>query len=177
VKLTPKLPALILPSKEPAIATAKVVQTINLGNRLPISGTVSENALGNALHAIFAAESLNPQHQDRMATIDRILRSYNLDQNIKAEDAADIVDRFAAQIDKLFQPKSILVETPFLTVNDHGQRTFGFIDLLLETSKGFVIVDHKSFLWRSVDWPVKALSYSGQLAAYRGARSDLPIEG
>jgi ATP-dependent helicase/nuclease subunit A len=175
-KPTPKLPALILPSKQPVIATAKVVQVINLGNRLPVSGTVSENVLGDALHAIFAAEFINPQHSDRISPIERILRSYGLDQNIKSQDAADILDRFAAQIDKLFQPKSILVETPFATINCHGQRMSGFIDLLLETGKGFVIIDHKSFLGKSVDWPEKSLSYSGQLAAYSGLRVELPIE-
>jgi hypothetical protein len=36
-----------------------------------------------------------------------------------------MLDRFAAQLDKLFQPKSILVETPFLSANNHGQRVNG----------------------------------------------------
>ncbi len=39
-----------------------------------------------------------------------------------------------------------------------------------------MIIDHKSFLGRSVDWPAQALSYSGQLAAYRDARRDLAIK-
>jgi ATP-dependent helicase/nuclease subunit A len=81
-----------------------------------------------------------------------------------------MLDRFAAQLNKLFQPKTILLETPFLSVNNHAQRTSGYIDLLLETSKGAVIIDHKSFLGKRADWPAKALSYSGQLAAYRDAR-------
>jgi ATP-dependent helicase/nuclease subunit A len=89
---------------------------------------------------------------------------------IKAEDVALMLDRFAAQLDNLFQPKTILVETPFLSLNNHGQQTSGYIDLLLETSKGTVIVDHKSFLGKRADWPAKALTYSGQLAAYRDAR-------
>jgi ATP-dependent exoDNAse (exonuclease V) beta subunit len=173
---TPKLPALILPSKQPAIATAKVVQTINLGARLPISGTVSENVLGDALHAMFAAELINPQHPERIAAIERILLSYSLNQNIKTHDAAEMLDRFAAHIDKLFRPKSILVETPFATVNSQGQCTSGFIDLLVETANGFVIIDHKSFLGKSADWPLKALSHSGQLAAYCGSCRNLPIE-
>ena len=175
VKPTPKLPALIVPSKQLAIASAKVVQTIDLGNRLPISGAVKENILGDALHAIFAAEFVNPQHPERLVAIERILRAYSLDQNINANDVAHMLDRFAALLDKLFKPKTILVETPFLSVNSHGQRTSGYIDLLLETSKGAVIIDHKSFLGRSADWPAKALSYSGQLAAYRGARGDVAI--
>jgi ATP-dependent helicase/nuclease subunit A len=175
LKPTPKLPALILPSKQPVIATAKVVQTINLGTRLPVSGTVSENVLGDALHAIFAAEFINPQHPDRIPMIERILRSYGLDQNIKAPDAAGMLDHFAAYLNELFQPKSILVETPFLAINYLGQQTSGYIDLVLETDKGLVIVDHKSFLGGSAEWPPKALSYSGQLAAYCGPRRNLPI--
>jgi ATP-dependent helicase/nuclease subunit A len=173
---TPRLPALIVPSRQPLIDLAKVVQTIDLGDRLPITGAVEENILGDALHAIFAAEFIHPQHPERMIAIKRILGAYNLDQIIDAEDVALMLDRFAAQLDKLFQPKTILVETPFLSVNSHGQRTSGYIDLLLETSKGTVIIDHKSFRGGRADWPAKALSYSGQLAAYRGARRTPVIE-
>ena len=86
-----------------------------------------------------------------------------------------MLDRFARYLNELFQPKSISVEVPFVTTNNHGQQTSGFIDLLVETGKGFVIIDHKSFLGGSADWPAKALSHSGQLAAYCSARRDLPI--
>jgi ATP-dependent helicase/nuclease subunit A len=167
---TPRLPALIVPSRQPLTASAKVVRTIDLGQRLTITGPVDENILGDALHAIFASEFINPQHPKRMIAIKRILGAYSLDQSIKAEDVALMLDRFAAQLGKLFQPKTILVETPFLSVNNYGQRISGYIDLLLETSKGTVIIDHKSFLGKRADWPAKALSYSGQLAAYRDAR-------
>jgi ATP-dependent helicase/nuclease subunit A len=173
---TPKLPASIVPSKQSPIASAKVMKVINLRNRLPVSCKVDENVLGDALHTIFAAEFINPQHPDCLATIERILRSHGLDQNIKARDAADMVDRFTAHLTKFFQPKSIQVETPFLSVNKEGQRTSGFIDLLLETSDGAVLIDHKSFLGACADWPVKALSYSGQLAAYRSALVDRSVE-
>jgi ATP-dependent exoDNAse (exonuclease V) beta subunit len=82
-----------------------------------------------------------------------------------------MLDRFAAYLNELFQPKAIFVEVPFLTINNHGQRTSGFIDLLLETNESHVIIDHKSFLGGSADWQEKALSYSGQLAAYVGSHS------
>jgi ATP-dependent helicase/nuclease subunit A len=173
---TPKLPASIVPSRQSLMASAKVAQMIDSGDRLPINGTVEENILGDALHALFAADFINPQHPERQIAINRILAAYNLDESIKAEDVALMLDRFAAQLDKLFQPKTILVETPFLSVNSHGQRTSGYIDLLLETSKGAVIIDHKSFLGKKSDWPAKALSYSGQLAAYRDARHTPAID-
>jgi ATP-dependent helicase/nuclease subunit A len=175
VTQTAKLPALITPSKEPEIPSARVMRTINLGKRLPISGKVSEDILGDALHGIFAAEFINPNHPDRLATIRRILQGYDLSQNISAQDIANMLDRFARYLSELFQPKSFLVEVPFVTTNNHGQQTSGFIDLLVETGQGFVIIDHKSFLGGSAEWSAKALSYSGQLAAYCGARRDLAI--
>jgi ATP-dependent exoDNAse (exonuclease V) beta subunit len=103
------------------------------------------------------------------------MHAYGLNQYIEAQDTADMLDRFVARLDKLFKPRSFLVETPFETINFCGQRTSGFIDLLLETDKGLVIIDRKSFLGASADWPAKALSYSGQLAAYRDSRRDSPI--
>jgi ATP-dependent helicase/nuclease subunit A len=176
VRPKPKPSALIVPSQQPPILSARITQTINLGKRLPISGNVDENVLGDALHAIFAAEFTNPGHPDRLLAIERILRRYSLDGNIKTQDAADMVDRFAAHLTEAFRPTSILVETPFVSVNGASQRTAGFVDLVLETSRGIVILDHKSFLGRSVDWPSKALSCSGQLAAYRSAAFTLPLD-
>jgi hypothetical protein len=92
------------------MASAKVVQMIDSGDRLPITGTVEENTLGDALHALFAADFINPQHPERMIAIKRILAAYNLDESIKAQDVALMLDRFAALLDNLFQPKTILVE-------------------------------------------------------------------
>jgi hypothetical protein len=46
-----------------------MVQTIDLGDRLPISGVVEENILGDALHAILVAEFINAQHPERMIAI------------------------------------------------------------------------------------------------------------
>jgi ATP-dependent exoDNAse (exonuclease V) beta subunit len=172
---TNKLPAITTPSKQPALATAKVVQTINLGNRLPITGTVEEEHVGNALHAILAAEFVNPNYSARLRVIERILQAQGLAQNISVQDVVEMINRFSSKIQNLFAPTSILVETPFRQFNSEGQQTVGYIDLLLETGDDLVIIDHKSFMGGSADWPTKALSYSGQLAAYSCARRDLPI--
>jgi ATP-dependent exoDNAse (exonuclease V) beta subunit len=173
---TSKLPAIITPSKQPASTSAKVARTINFGNRLPITGTVEEEHLGNALHAILAAEFVNPNHAARPRMIERILQSHGLAQNLSVQDVGEMINRFSSTIQNLFAPTSILVETPFRQFNSHGQQTVGYIDLLLETGDGFVIIDHKSFMGRTTDWPEKALSYSGQLAAYRACRQDSPIK-
>ncbi|MBV8099736.1 MAG: PD-(D/E)XK nuclease family protein [Verrucomicrobia bacterium] len=169
-------PATVIPSKLPALTSAKVLRTIDLGNRLPISGAVEENALGNALHKILAAEFVNPNHPNRLEMIRRILLAHGLIHDITAEDVAAMIGRFTSSIRSVFQPARVDVEVPFGVLGSNGQETVGYIDLLLETANGLVIIDHKSFMGRRADWPSKALTYSGQLAAYRASRSDLPID-
>ena len=56
----------------------------------------------------------------------------------------------------------------------------GWIDLALETEQGWVIIDHKSAPHPKSDWADIALSYSGQLALYQQALSqvsDAPVSG
>src|SRR6185436_17309176 len=80
-----------------------------------------------------------------------------------------MVDRFKKFITERFQPKSLLVEVPFEYVNEAGQRVAGFMDLLLETDAGWILMDHKSFPGARKEWEAKALSYTGQLRCYLDA--------
>ena len=50
-----------------------------------------------------------------------------------------------------FQPKSLLAECPFHYPRPNGQWVIGFMDLLLETAAGWVVIDHKSFPGRRSD--------------------------
>jgi len=50
-----------------------------------------------------------------------------------------------------------------------NQKAKGWIDLLLETSSGIVIIDHKSFPGSKDQRQEKTLSYAPQLSMYREA--------
>jgi len=49
----------------------------------------------------------------------------------------------------------------------------------VETSNGWVIIDHKSFPGKRSQWETEALSYSGQIASYRLAleQTGKPVAG
>ena len=145
-ELSPKLPARLIPSAQAASPDARIGKVIDFGSRLPVTGKPKEADLGDALHAILAAEFINPGHARQREAADRILRAFGLQSMIQADDALLMVTQFRSQLDGLFHPKSVLVETPFEITNDAGQRARGFIDLMLETEKGWIIIDHKSFL-------------------------------
>jgi ATP-dependent helicase/nuclease subunit A len=97
------------------------------------------------------------------------LRGFNLESSLQADDILAMTDRFRERLLAEFQPKSALVEVPFKYTNASGQRLAGFIDLLLETDRGWVIIDHKSFPGPREAWPAKTLSFSGQIASYQSA--------
>ncbi len=61
---------------------------------------------------------------------------------------------------------SYYAEYPIQYSLETGQLVSGWIDLLLETDKGFVLIDHKASPRSRSDWNEIALSYSGQLDAY-----------
>lgn len=96
----------------------------------------------------------------------RVLSGYGLSNCLGCDDVLAMADRFRSSVEREFRPARMLVETPIETTNERGQRIEGFIDLLLETPTGWVVIDHKSFPGARSGWKDKAISYSGQLALY-----------
>jgi ATP-dependent exoDNAse (exonuclease V) beta subunit len=175
LKPTSKLPARLTPSRQSQLPGSRVGRIIEIGPRLPFSGALDEADLGDALHAIFAAEFVNPGHVRRLKTIQRILRGYELNGCFKGEDVLQMMDRFRASLEQQFQPKQVLVEIPIATTNQSGQQIEGFIDMLVETGNGWILIDHKSFPGKRSEWSTEAISYSGQLALYREPLSKLKL--
>ena len=62
-----------------------------------------------------------------------------------------------------------LAEVPVKVVLPNGQIMNGRIDLLLDTPKGWVLLDHKSSPLGADKWNDLASAYAGQLAAYAQA--------
>jgi ATP-dependent helicase/nuclease subunit A len=166
---TAKLPAQLVPSHQLPLTKMVAKDIIELGARVTLRGKCDEAQLGDMLHAILAAEMIQPSHANREATAARILKGFNVESIVNVQDALAMVDRFQKKLVERFHPKSVLVEVPFEYVNEAGQRIAGFMDLLLETAAGWIVIDHKSFPEARKYWEAKALSYSGQLKFYRDA--------
>lgn len=72
-------------------------------------------------------------------------------------------------VSETFKPVSWHVEYPMSQVLESGQVVREFIDLLLETNDGWIIIDHKATPRPRSDWQEIARGYSGQLASYKSA--------
>lgn len=170
---TDKPPARLTPSAQHQRLGSRIGQIIEVGPRLPFTGKIEEADLGDAFHAILAAEFVNPDYPRKLETISRILRNHDLHDHIQGEDVLQMVERFKARLQNLFQPLEVLVEVPFAVANDNGQLVEGFMDMLLKTRNGWILIDHKTYPGKRNQWADEAVSYSGQLALYRESLNQL----
>lgn len=152
-----------------SLDNAAIGEITELGGRLKQRGDPEDAVVGDALHAIMAAAFIQPKRDALPATVTRLLKGYGLDTVMQTDEIVTGVDGFRKWIGNKFATKRTLVEWPFHHTTATGQRVDGWMDLLLETGAGWVIVDHKTFPGAKTEWKAKALEYSGQLAIYRDA--------
>lgn len=157
-----------------ALPTARVIATTRFTRRMAFThanGT-SWDAIGTALHGFLAADLDDLTFEQRSALASRILTNANLVTIFKPDTLLAASDAFRVHIQSRWPnakwhrevPISALLDTP-----QGARRIEGSIDMLLETPKGYVIVDHKSFPGRQDAWAERALGYAPQLFTYAKA--------
>ena len=129
--------------------------TARIGN-----GEYDPATLGSALHAVIATKLMGQQ------ATERVLMEYGMENTISVEAAEESADRLIATIHEHFIPTTVYNEYPIHYTNDQGQIISGWIDLLVETEDGFILIDHKASPRAKSDREEIALGYSGQLEAY-----------
>lgn len=156
------------PSAAPPLAEAAVGEVVLLGERLPIRGD-DMTLIGTALHALIAAELVNPGRDDRLEQARALLDGYGASAFLDAEAALAGADRLRHWIERRFAPRRILSEYPLAHVLADARVMRGWIDVLVETDAGWVVIDHKSSPRPRAECRDEALAHSGQLAAYQRA--------
>jgi ATP-dependent helicase/nuclease subunit A len=154
------LPSRLSPSSVDPIATACMGEVIELGERLDLNGEYDPATLGSALHAVIATTLMGQK------ATERVLVDHGMEDTISVEVADESTNRLIAAIHARFHPINLHTEYPIHYTNDNGQIIGGWIDLLVETAEGFVLIDHKASPRARSDWEEIALGYSGQLEAY-----------
>ena len=161
----------VQPSAVELIEGASVGEIVQIGDRIALKGNAMED-VGNGLHAIIAAELVNPlpdaQAVKRGADL---LAGHGVAEHLDANDAIAIARRFAGSLKERFGVSNIEVEVPIRHALEDGRVVRGFADVLAETAEGWLVIDHKSSPQPPSKWPGETLKYSGQLAAYSSALS------
>lgn len=155
------------PSAETGEGAYVVVEKVQLGPRLPFVGTPDMLKLGEAVHAIFAADRSDQPAPARLAQADRILHRWGVHQ-VQAQDVLDACDRLNQHLGGLWPSLRLHRETP-IHARLGDQLVSGRIDLLAEHDTGYAVIDHKSFPGSRDTWEARAAGYGPQLGLYAEA--------
>ncbi|MBL0115494.1 MAG: UvrD-helicase domain-containing protein [Sphingomonadales bacterium] len=155
------------PSHEAGDIAYRVVERVELGPRLPLVGQPDMAQLGEAVHAIFAADDRAAERPARLARALSILQRWNVHE-VKADDVLSACDRLHDHFEARWPGARMRREIP-IHARVGEQLISGRIDLLVEHAAGLAIVDHKSFPGSRDNWDAKAVGYGPQLGLYAEA--------
>ena len=158
----------VSPSQAEPVEGATAGEMVEIGPRVAVHSD-DMGKVGTALHAVIAAELVNPHRDDAVDRAAELIRIGAGEGALPPCDAVDCARRLMDAVNTRFAPRRMLVEHPVELVQDNGQVLRGWIDLVLETGQGWIVIDHKSSPRPRSEWPAEALEYSGQLAAYASA--------
>jgi ATP-dependent exoDNAse (exonuclease V) beta subunit len=123
--------------------------------------------LGNAVHAYFAVEHKAKAGEERLMLAKRIMKNWDMEDFIEYFEVTDAGKRLSEFLEINYSGCKIFREWPMFMRNDEGQVIQGWIDMLIETREGYVIVDHKDY--PGADVIERAEKYKTQLIAYEEA--------
>jgi len=166
---TEKLPALVVPSAALPAREAKVDGLLKIGAPLKITGFPEMDRVGQAVHAVIALEMIHPNHPQAVPAAKRLIENFALAAHLSADETVACAGSFRKRIFEKFHPEVTWVEHPVEHLRENGQAVRGWVDLLMKTAKGWVIVDHKAHRGKEKELEQQALGYSGQLLAYKKA--------
>ena len=158
----------LAPSGEEPVAGAVAGEVVEVGPRVTVHGEDMVK-IGTALHAVIAMELVNPDRDDALDRAATLICTGAGAGAVAPADAIECARRLRRTLDARFRPRRVLVEHPVELVQDNGQVLRGWVDLLLETEAGWIVVDHKSSPRPRAEWRDEAVEHSGQLAAYARA--------
>ena len=134
--------------------------------RVQINKTVEIRRLGLALHAFLAVDSSAFDANRKLNIARGLLKAHVPEGSVSPDELVAASDAFFAWIEQKWPGATMRREVPIHAFVD-GVIVDGTVDLLLETSSGIVIIDHKSFPGSSAQAKVRVEKYGHQLAAYK----------
>lgn len=114
-----------------------------LGDRLSFAGDPDMQAIGEACHRFFACDDFSQTAEVRLSRAKALLRRWGASQ-LAPSDLVVASDRLHAFVTSRFGNARKLFEWPVHGIEGR-QVIAGRIDLLIELSDGFLVMDHKSF--------------------------------
>ena len=166
-----RLPARLVPSQLEADEQMKDAVQVSLFAdfhiRAAVEGKPDFGRLGDAVHGFFGMDKRGLRNAMLLEAAGDVLQRFGVDGAVSVTDLVAMQERLGDFIKNRYPECIIRHEWPISWKNSQNQLLQGWIDLLLETPDGYVIIDHKSYPGDSVTERIR--NYAPQLAAYRRA--------
>ncbi len=173
-----RLPLVVSPSAA-GETDASAVEVVDIGSRINTSEIEDRSILGEAIHACIAADIVASETGLTEFEVQRVLERYGLTDTVSPPQVANQLKAVRDWLKARWPGAKPWVEVPVSRSLANGQRVAGRMDLLLRTTDGWVLLDHKSTSQSRQQAADLAARYSGQLAAYREtieAVTQLPVK-
>jgi len=164
--VTEKLVKKVSPSELSGIETSSIAAVETISTGISVKGHPDMNILGDVLHAAISLQIIDPKQLAFPDLVRCMLEKKGLDGSVEVNEIIQEIKGFIKFINAKFDPQRVWAEHPMTHVWETGQIAMGWIDVLVETESGLIIIDHKTT--RDDPKPVVA-KYSGQLLAYEQA--------
>jgi ATP-dependent helicase/nuclease subunit A len=160
-------PAWCLPSS--VAKTGSIARKIRIGNACMVESEVDPRALGEALHAILAADDIHRERAQRESQAQDVLQRWGVIRPGLAAHAISSADALHRWIAKTWPGARMRRELPIWHQREEGTIVRGTADLVIEATDAFAVVDHKAMLGSRSRVLEDTKSYFGQLRTYAEA--------
>jgi ATP-dependent exoDNAse (exonuclease V) beta subunit len=141
-------------------AEARLLET--LGPRLPLVPGATMDRVGDAIHRYLGAVCAG--RPDSQGNAQALLVRWGVSGQVSSETLVEASARLDRFLTVRYPGSRRLSEWPLVFRNELGQVISGWVDLLLETPDGYIVIDHKSY--PGPDPVEHAKTYAAQLQAY-----------
>ena len=140
-----------------------------IGNEIDIhQHSLEMNLLGEAIHRFIAADHTERDRKERQEIAARMLDRWVPESGVNSDQLLAISDNFHHWVKQTYPDARLLKEWP-VRMKTGNRAAHGWIDALIETNDGYVLVDHKTMGADIGDCLEQVKSYAGQLNLYSRA--------
>lgn len=149
--------------------SSRITEIADLGPALINGGGHDWDRVGDCVHAYLAAPHAQLDAQARLAVALRLVDAWGVTRMLSPEQVVECGERWSGWLEDALPGSRVDTEVPFTWVNDAHQRTQGWLDQVVTTASGdLVLVDHKTYPGTDPIGHVRT-NYLGQVDTYRRA--------
>jgi ATP-dependent exoDNAse (exonuclease V) beta subunit len=152
-------------SMEGADIGAVIGEKVEIGEGIGLTAFSKPEEVGDCVHSYLAVAV--PEKEDSLQLAEKIARQWGVESVMAFDKLVRAGKQLRTFIDKRWAGAKIYTEVPMSFELPTGQVSEGFIDMLVETKDGYVIIDHK--MVRSFEEEKLKVAYGAQLQCYRNA--------